>query len=564
MNSYRFSAKGLLYPVAGTSIPADQGGDYRRFTRMVDYLGHDEGIAIRFGYQYWGGLTTKSRIQIFSGKDDYSAIEVVFEIDENNKENPKPISADCFHSTRSQRILAGADLQSGETVFVVSNVIEAIQIHAVGGIAYVPEYDMDGDYISQARDDFRAFLDDICPGNGAEETSDFQVNIVVSAAYFDVEGIRDICRDRTIQCAARGIFEGPLGEVDALREHKDEFANVLAEAKRTVLSPFAMVGSSMASTALYAQEIKRDGAKLFQPRVSVGILGIDAILGGGLLTGATILAAEPGLGKTSLALYIALNIAKAGHLVLFYSQEMNPYELLAKAISRLSFERDGTSGLDYNTVRSILGRREGTPEELAYCHELLDSLSPNLHLAGGAYSVDKIKREVDAAMHAVNPGKRLVVVVDYLQYLNFEGRNTQEVVKKNIRDLRDMCDAKDIPALILSSISRDGYEQPFDKKYLKESGNIESDAVAILGLQYTNAGADDFNVDVEKGKEVQELSVVIGKSRFGNPHGKVDLHYRGAWGVFTEAETAPVDGSGGKSVRLKRQTRNSASTKKKG
>lgn len=467
---------------------------------MVDYLGHDKEIAIKFNYRYWGGFATTSTIQLFTAEDDYILIEIAFEVAEGDEENPKPTSVDCFYSTHNERILTESNLQSGDTIFVVSNMREAIQVHAAGSIAYAPKYAMDGDHINQPRDDFRAFLNGIYLAGGADEKSDFHTNIVVSSTYFDVEGILDICRELSVQCAVRGMFEGALGEVDAFREHKDEFIEVLAEAKRTILSPFAMVGSGMVSSALYAQEIKRDGAKVFKPRVSLGFPGIDAILGGGLLTGATVLAAEPGLGKTSLAWNFAENMAKAGHLVLLYSQEMNPFDLLVKAVCRHSYERDGTSGLDYDTARNILAGREGTPEQLAYCHEMLGLINPNLHLAGEVYSVEKIRQEVDAAIHAVHPGKRLVVVVDYLQYVESEERNTQESVKKNIRGLRDMCRDYDIPALIISSISRDGYEKPFDKMYLKESGNIESDAVAILGVQYANVNQDDFNAEDEKKK----------------------------------------------------------------
>ena len=70
--------------------------------------------------------------------------------------------------------------------------------------------------------------------------------------------------------------------------------------------------------------------------ISTGFDALDGLLDGGLYPGLYFIGAISSLGKTTLALQIADNIAKAGHGVLIFSLEMSTSELMAKTISRES------------------------------------------------------------------------------------------------------------------------------------------------------------------------------------------------------------------------------------
>ena len=71
--------------------------------------------------------------------------------------------------------------------------------------------------------------------------------------------------------------------------------------------------------------------------VSTGYLDLDSALGGGMVAnGLYILAARPGMGKTTLALNIADRVAERVGPVLFVSLEMDVEQLVAKRVSRLS------------------------------------------------------------------------------------------------------------------------------------------------------------------------------------------------------------------------------------
>lgn len=72
-------------------------------------------------------------------------------------------------------------------------------------------------------------------------------------------------------------------------------------------------------------------------RLKTGFPKLDALLGGGLTEGLTVLGAISGLGKSTFALQLAQNVAAEGTPVLFFSLEMSAARIASKAISRQLF-----------------------------------------------------------------------------------------------------------------------------------------------------------------------------------------------------------------------------------
>jgi hypothetical protein len=92
--------------------------------------------------------------------------------------------------------------------------------------------------------------------------------------------------------------------------------------------------------------------------ISTGFESLDNELGGGLRTGSLIiLGGIPSLGKTTLALNIANNIAKTGRDVLFFSLEMSRVELELKSISRQTFMPDNSEHqIDSSHMKTITAK----------------------------------------------------------------------------------------------------------------------------------------------------------------------------------------------------------------
>lgn len=80
---------------------------------------------------------------------------------------------------------------------------------------------------------------------------------------------------------------------------------------------------------------------------------LDGILNGGLREGLTVIGALSGLGKTTMLLQIANNIAEQGEDVIYFSLEMNKSELLTRTISRLSYQIPKKAARVQHTLRAL-------------------------------------------------------------------------------------------------------------------------------------------------------------------------------------------------------------------
>ncbi len=511
------------------------GDSAPNFDAVLDFLGYDEKTAEEYGFRFYNGTSDDPELMeliIPTSEDDFVFIQVRLNVFVNKGvENRRLALEDCFYGSRYQRVFTKEHLEVGDILFVVSDVREAIQVNVVGAIAFAPKYDRTKDFKKESREDFRVFLRE----NSSAVGSAPGISVVVSSTYFDVEGIMDVCAEFGVWCVVRAIFKGDLHHVDALRKRTSEFASVLSEAIGTIRSPFSMKGRAMLSSTMYFDGMKTRGGKIFKSFISTGFLGLDAKLGGGFRKGLVIVAAEHGLGKTSLVLQMASTMANAGNIVLMYSLEMDPQELLARCVSRQSYEHLGKSGMTFDEVIHVLSGEEAPPERRAHCEEMLSLISPNLHLTRGKYDVRRIREEVDEAVEC-GYGKRLVVIVDYLQNMEQEGRNVRDSIEKSVDGLAEMCHVHRIPGIVISGINRDGYGKPFDESCLRESGKIEYDATVVLGLQFSRVGNEKFDRDAEKDKATQELDVVIRKNRYGDSRGVVKLLFHRAYSTFTESQ----------------------------
>ncbi len=255
------------------------------------------------------------------------------------------------------------------------------------------------------------------------------------------------------------------------------------------------------------------------PAKSTGFKLLDAPLRGGFREGLICIGGISSLGKTTLALQIMDNFAKAGHDVLVFSLEMGRHELRAKSIARESYELDERYALTTIEVLDKQLRDQLMPEKQANFMRALNNYydyARNIHIheAVGKFTVNDVKKIVDEHIEAT--GKVPVVLVDYLQILQPAEKNLNDKAKVSydVLMLKQLSRDKHTPVVVISSFNRDSYKAEASFSSFKESGEIEYSADVLFGLQLT---ALRTGRDIQEALEeaYREIDVKILKNRNG-------------------------------------------------
>ena len=213
------------------------------------------------------------------------------------------------------------------------------------------------------------------------------------------------------------------------------------------------------------------------PGLSTGLTDLDRAISGLNKSDLILLAARPGMGKTSMALNILLEAGKkSGKNVVFFSLEMSREQLALRLISSECFV-DNKKLVTGNLAPEDWEKIMVATESLNRSHILIDDDST----VSVADILAKCRR-VD------NLG---LVIIDYLQLMQsaggrqYSGENRQQVVSDISRALKIMAKELNVPVLCLSQLSR-ANESRSDKRPmlsdLRESGAIEQDADIVMFL----------------------------------------------------------------------------------
>ena len=238
--------------------------------------------------------------------------------------------------------------------------------------------------------------------------------------------------------------------------------------------------------------------------VSTGFAPVDRMLSGGMLRSCVyILAARPGMGKTTLALQVADHIAESG-AVLFVSLEMSVEQLQGKRVARLA-------GLPSNRV---LLEKIDSEEEYAKIIAASEQLAKHQFYANAecAASVADIGRMAKRIKNIK------CIVIDYLGLITPSDRRVSkyEAITDISRDLKQLATKLDIPLLVLAQLNRENTARN-DKRPqasdLRDSGAIEQDADGIIMLHRE----DYYSMADEPPKpwEGTPIEIIVRKNRFG-------------------------------------------------
>ena len=259
------------------------------------------------------------------------------------------------------------------------------------------------------------------------------------------------------------------------------------------------------------------------PGLSTGLTDLDRAISGLNKSDLILLAARPGMGKTSMALNILLEAGKkSGKNVVFFSLEMSREQLALRLISSECFVDNK------KLVTGKLGEDDWTKIAAASAAlnqtQILIDDNPSLSVA----DMNAKCRRVD------NLG---LVVIDYLQLMTSaggpqrSGDNRQQIVSDISRALKIMAKELNVPVVCLSQLSR-GPESRSDKRPmlsdLRESGAIEQDADIVMFLyrdDYYNEDSENHNL----------AECIIAKNRHGETR-TVELQWLPEFTTFGNME----------------------------
>ena len=213
------------------------------------------------------------------------------------------------------------------------------------------------------------------------------------------------------------------------------------------------------------------------PGVPTGFRDLDRLTNGLQSGQMVVIAARPGLGKSTLALDFARSASiKNGLPAVFFSLEMNRTEILQRLLSAesgvfLEKMRNGKlEQVDWDHICHVEGRIKEAP--------LYIDDSPNLTLMEIRAKARRIKQQ-----HGLE-----LIIIDYLQLMTSgksKVESRQQEVSEFSRSLKLLAKELGIPVVALSQLNR-GPEQRSDKRPalsdLRESGSIEQDADVVILL----------------------------------------------------------------------------------
>lgn len=327
-------------------------------------------------------------------------------------------------------------------------------------------------------------------------------------------------------------FEACCEEVRE-KSNRRKLMGILLEAQESVLDPSCNYNSIIQETLeiildLSKQDSKGNGLRNLEEVIPETVNDIEALntedndlclntdmldldnLTGGLQKGMlTVLAGRAGSGKSTVALEMAMNLAKAGKRIAIFSLEMSAVQIGKKIIVRLN--RDINPNVKI-TVSSLMRSRG-----LSHIKDfdwLASTVEPAMELDiwiddNSSASVGYIRREIaNLAAEGKMPD---VVIVDYVGLMGNDNKHSNRVLELDatLKALRAMAKDLNIAMLGLAQINR-AVESRQDKRPgladIRESGGYEQEAALVIGI---------FNPRMYKEDADKILELIVLKNRFG-------------------------------------------------
>ena len=265
------------------------------------------------------------------------------------------------------------------------------------------------------------------------------------------------------------------------------------------------------------RESSANGGKPVMTGAPTGFTELDKKIYGLNKSDLIILAARPGMGKTSFAMNIAVNVAQRmlDKQVCVFSLEMSKEQIVSRMLcseAKISSEVMKTGRIELDQFGTFMKGADILQKLEIYIDD-----TPGCNVMG---MKSKLRRMNNLG----------VVIIDYLQLMssanNYSGNRVLEI-SEITRNLKIMAKELNVPVIVLSQLAR-GPEQRPDKRPLlsdlRDSGSIEQDADIVLFL-YRNSYYDKTDPN-------QNLcECIVAKNRHGET-GTINMGWHGEYTRF--------------------------------
>lgn len=261
--------------------------------------------------------------------------------------------------------------------------------------------------------------------------------------------------------------------------------------------------------------------------VSTGFKRFDEMTAGLQPGNLIILAARPGVGKTSFALNIALQVAVKKKLPLaIFSLEMNKQEIGMRLMSSIT-------GIPLQKLRTGFFQKADWPMITRKAELLSDS---PIHIDdSSATSILTLRAAARRLATQLNSKKTplALMIIDYMQLMQGSRpnpENRQNEIAEISRSLKGLARDLNIPIVALSQLNRSpeagGREGKPQLSHLRESGALEQDADLVAFIYREALYKSDPDEELKR-----KAKLIVAKQRNG-PLGEVDLAFRGECARF--------------------------------
>lgn len=326
----------------------------------------------------------------------------------------------------------------------------------------------------------------------------------------------------------------------ALDEKNEDLLQVQAKAQELIFSAGRANGAEEDTKDLlevlnkcYLNLLRRREGLEDAYGLSVRYPSIDGMTTGFKRGDLIILAARPSMGKTALALNMAVNVAKRDIPVLIFSLEMDDEQIgdrivLSELFGRKQETEEAVSSYEYQTKLS--------DDQFLITQKVFNELYhlPVIISDRRGLTANDIKASA-RRIKTEKPDLGLIII-DYLQLIkppDNPNRSWTLIVGEIVRELRDLAGELDVPIILLSQLNR-GVESRENKRPmlsdLRDSGNIEEFADVVLFL-YRD---DYYHPDLAREQGTEGLvELIFAKQRKG-PTGTVQLRFIKEYTRFIE------------------------------
>lgn len=316
------------------------------------------------------------------------------------------------------------------------------------------------------------------------------------------------------EAAARGDGASDLTDLwDSLRDQVDQ----VQSGRPSSFQPMNELLAETLDDIHERVDLRRSGRAL---GISTGFKAIDQVMGP-LQPDPYLLIGRPGVGKTTLALNIAENVAREGFKVFMFSMEMTGTQLGYKLLSDYSV---GSGHMLTGRVNSRqMGRIEERVEDKS-CLNFFVNTSP-------ALTVKKMRSLLREGVR--QNGKPSLVLVDHANLMDYESQNPVEGLARVSAGMKEFSKTYGCTFLVLTQLSRRGTHEKRPPKLvdIRGSGAWEQDATGVIAL-YRPAAEAEHPEDIPPDQR-DKVQAIILKNRFGGA-GTVTLGWNGITGQFCD------------------------------